>query len=176
MPILTNLTPPPDEVREMIYYHNGNIYWFPEYRKGRRTDRPIGNVDTDGYRRTTITVDGVTRSYKVHRLIYWLNTGEWPEVVDHKDRKKDNNLFENLKASTTLENNQNKGMQKNNTTGYKGVSFSKGYWYIKIGYNGKVFTKWGFKSAESAALARDIIVMLFHDENALTNQEALSPV
>ncbi|EFN5169669.1 HNH endonuclease [Escherichia coli] len=167
MAINLNTTPPPDVIREMIFYRDGELYWFPEYYKGRRTYRPIGNFDTDGYKRTTITIDGVTRSYKIHRLIYWLHTGEWPEVVDHFDRNKANNYISNLRPSTVTENNRNKGVQKNNSSGYTGIFFTKGSYNISIGFDGMMFRKAGFKTLESAIIARNVVISLFYPERDL---------
>ncbi|EDK1967278.1 hypothetical protein CH513_15460 [Salmonella enterica subsp. enterica serovar Infantis] len=169
MALQLNTTPPPDVIREMIFYSDGELFWFPEYYKGRRTRRPIGNVDSDGYKRTTITIDGVTRSYKIHRLIYWLEYNEWPEVVDHIDRNKENNQIDNLRPTTILKNNQNKGLQKNNTSGYTGVYFAKGSYNVSVGFEGSMFRKSGFKTLESAILARNVVITLFYPENSLLN-------
>jgi len=45
--------------------------------------------------------------------------------VDHIDRNTKNNMPNNLRIVTKSINNHNKKIQKNNTTGYKGVSYNK---------------------------------------------------
>lgn len=80
---------------------------------------------------------------KQHRIIHYLATGEWPEQVDHKDRDKENNRPDNLRSADNSLNQHNKGMQKNNTTGHKGVLYrSTGIpWVAAISIRGKRMSK-----------------------------------
>ena len=55
----------------------------------------------------------------------WM-TGEWPDaVIDHINGDKRDDRWTNLRLATPAENNANKGMQKNNTSGFKGVVWLK---------------------------------------------------
>lgn len=56
---------------------------------------------------------------------------------DHKDRNTLNNRKCNLRKATVIENNRNKSISKNNTSGIIGVSFNKesGMWHAQIGIN-----------------------------------------
>lgn len=66
------------------------------------------------------------RLYLAHRLGYLYVHGEFPsEKLDHIDRDKTNNRVQNLRPATHKQNSENKGIQANNTSGYKGVSWSK---------------------------------------------------
>ncbi|EBT2241100.1 hypothetical protein CJH86_05480 [Salmonella enterica] len=168
----TNLTPPPDEIKSMIYYHEGELYWFPDQQSkgGRKTDKPIGYVGSDGYKRTAITVNGVQRSYKVHRLIYWLISGEWVEMIDHIDRNKLNNLFSNLESTNVVENGRNRNVNHNSATGYIGVSKDRHNSYrifITIGGFRKEFS--GYKCKETAALARDVLARILYGDKTELN-------
>jgi HNH endonuclease len=60
------------------------------------------------------------------------------EQVDHIDGDGLNNRRSNLRLATVSMNQQNRSMQKNNTSGFKGVSFHKltGKWQASIGING----------------------------------------
>ncbi|WP_407903982.1 HNH endonuclease [Escherichia coli] len=160
--------PPPDEIRDLVIYRDGALYWNPERpERARRkpADQPIGTPDNHGYLRCSITVDGERRNYKVHRLIYWLEKHEWPEQVDHKNIQRLDNRIENLRAATCGENMLNMGASKTSKTGYRGVVECKNGTYgafFQIGAKHKVFT--GYKTKEAAALARDVLVHLFHGE------------
>lgn len=60
------------------------------------------------------------KSYKAHRVIWLMMTGEWPEQVDHIDQVKDNNCWANLRNVDNSLNNHNKPAMEN-STGFPGV-------------------------------------------------------
>lgn len=82
----------------------------------------------NGYITSTKYVRGSGRknqkneSIYLHRLIVGATN---KQVVDHKNRNKLDNRRSNLRVCTQKENMQNAGNLKNNTSGYKGVSWSK---------------------------------------------------
>ncbi|HEI4368094.1 TPA: HNH endonuclease [Salmonella enterica] len=164
---LAHPLPPPDELRSMIYYENGEVYWFPEYRKGSRTDKPLGCIRNHGYKATRIRVNGVYRDYLLHRLIFWLVKGYWPLFIDHIDRNKLNNNIENLRDVTRSENSINKSQP--NKTGFYGVHKCYNKYRLFINIDGKQQFLYGYETAEAAALARDILARLFHGEYATLN-------
>ena len=89
-----------------------------------------------------------------HRLI--LNPGpEWE--VDHRDGNGLNNIRSNLRKATRHQNGANRGMSRNNTSGYKGVSLVKasGKWYAAIQHNGKTFNLGLYVEKDDAARAYD---------------------
>ena len=49
-----------------------------------------------------------TRNVRRYHIIWWAGTGEWPkQELDHKNRNKVDDRFENLKLSTPQLNGQN---------------------------------------------------------------------
>src|SRR3569623_1263526 len=66
------------------------------------------------------------KSYLAHRLAWFWMTGVWPaNHIDHKNGKRHDNRWNNLRSATNAENLLNRGMNRNNTSGFKGVSFDK---------------------------------------------------
>ena len=46
-------------------------------------------------------------------------------MIDHIDENKSNNNVENLRWATNQDNQFNSGISKNNTSGFKGISYNK---------------------------------------------------
>lgn len=128
----------------------------------RRTNRRrwkagsiAGSKDKAGYIR--IVIDG--EQYYAHCLAWLYMTGVWPErKIDHKDLNKARNVWDNLRLATNVQNSVNKGLNRNNSTGAKGVvAYGKLYRaYIKhegrqihLGYYDKIED--ASKAYESAA-------------------------
>lgn len=76
-------------------------------------------------------------------------------LLDHKNGLVYDNRLENLRPTTPTGNSRNKKMQKNNTSGFRGVSFDKerGTWnaYIKDGPAKRKIGR--FKTPEAASAA-----------------------
>lgn len=75
----------------------------------------------------------------LHQVIFMFHHGFLPKCIDHIDGNSTNNLIENLRPSTQSQNIANSKLRKNNTTGFKGVSFRKdsNKWTAQIMVNGK---------------------------------------
>lgn len=78
--------------------------------------------------------------------------------TDHNNRNKLDNRRENLKLVTSFQNKINRGMNKNNTSGVKGVSFNKKYGKCEssIGFNYKKILLGYFDSLKLAIQARKL--------------------
>jgi hypothetical protein len=126
------------------------------YKKG---DVP-GSINEAGYLRVCLD----NKVYMAHRLIYLVMTGSWPVgVIDHIDGDPLNNKWENLRDVSKTVNGRNTKRQKNNTSGFRGVSWVKGRlkWqaYISTG-SGRVSLGL-FDMLEEAILARVEAEMLY---------------
>lgn len=81
-----------------------------------------GHKNGHGYLHAS--VDG--KLYKIHRLAFLYMTGSFPDAcVDHIDGDRVNNSWSNLRVVTVGENNKNRGIGSNNTTGFNGVYWDK---------------------------------------------------
>lgn len=93
------------------------------------------------------------RKVFAHRLAWLLQTGAWPETeIDHRDLDGSNNRWGNLRPATRAQNGANKGLQANNTTGFKGVFWHKGAqkFMSQIGVEGRIKYLGLFDTAEEA--------------------------
>tara|TARA_R110000868_G_scaffold282859_1_gene543141 strand:+ start:335 stop:802 length:468 start_codon:yes stop_codon:yes gene_type:complete len=93
--------------------------------------------------------------YYSHRLIYLWHHGVLPKLVEHIDRDKRNNKIENLREATWSQNLANRGKNKNNTSGFKGVMPNGKNWGARIQVNRKYIWLGTFGTAEEAAQAYD---------------------
>jgi len=89
--------------------------------------------------------------------------------VDHIDGDGLNCTDENMRFATNRQNSRNRGPQRNNKSGYKGVSFRKYSWGMSISSECKRIHKAGFPTAEAAAAAYDEKAIELFGEFAVTN-------
>lgn len=83
----------------------------------------FGHVE-NGVRRSVIcTIKDKT--YHMSRMILKHRGVIFKHEIDHKDRDQFNSQFENLRPATRSQNQMNRKVMSNNTTGYKGVCFDK---------------------------------------------------
>jgi len=98
-----------------------------------RTNKWLGHKTSEGYLRVKIA----GRFMQAHVLAWRIQTGAWPEqIIDHRDRDRSNNRWGNLRQATPLQNLGNRSLNKNNTSGYRGVSWSKARskWQARVGH------------------------------------------
>lgn len=101
--------------------------------------------------------------YLNHRLIYIIMAGGISECeqIDHRDGNGLNNSWENLRlVSGHEENSKNHRRQRNNTSGYTGVTWHYGSakWCARININKKRVTLGYFETPEQANKAREKVL------------------
>ena len=82
------------------------------------TGKEAGHVSAStGYRMVSVN----NQDYLAHRIIWLWQTGVEPDKVDHRDRNKANNKWDNLRLVTNSQNVCNSPKRLDNKTGFKGV-------------------------------------------------------
>ncbi len=103
-------------------------------------------------------IDNIQHNIRLHQAIISMSGQVVPEgyEIDHKNRNRLNNLEENLRVCTKLQNINNRTIQNNN--GYKGVSWNKYHkkWKALISINKKRIHLGYFDVKEDAAIAYNI--------------------
>lgn len=91
-----------------------------------------------------------------HRVIWLMMTGEWPNVIDHKNGDRTDNRWGNLRSVTTTVNSQNQTCRSDNATGIRGVTYKKDRkkFYAAIKVNKQHIHLGCFKTVEEAKAAR----------------------
>jgi len=113
-----------------------------------------------------IGIDG--KNYQASRIIYFMHHGvdPYPMEVDHEDRNSLNNNVDNLRLGSSVLQKQNRGMQSNNTSGVKGVSWYKraSKWVAYIEVDNKRKHLGLFMTIKEAAEARNAGVRKYFPE------------
>lgn len=113
--------------------------------------RSAGSINIKTGRLSNVSIAG--KAFAVHRIIWKLIYGyDSTKFIDHIDRNPLNNRLDNLREATAAENMHNRSINKNNSTGFKGVTYDKfkKKWCAKIYIN--CSAKWlgFFESPEKA--------------------------
>jgi hypothetical protein len=102
------------------------------------------------YAQRNVRASGRHTTQSLHTFL----TG-WP-LVDHINGDGLDNRRVNLREATRAENNRNRGLNRNNRSGYKGVAPTKsGRWSARIKAHGTDRSLGTFATAEAAARAYD---------------------
>ncbi|MBW4462496.1 MAG: HNH endonuclease [Nodosilinea sp. WJT8-NPBG4] len=110
---------------------------------------------------------------KLHRLIMERKLGRAlcaNEMVDHRSRITLDNTRNNLRLATQTSNEGNKGVRRDNSTGFKGVSLmANGKYKATITVSGKAKHLKCWPTAHEAALAYDRAALEYFGEFAFLN-------
>lgn len=126
-----------EHIRFACYtYQNGGL-WDTRY------NRIAGSLLSCGY----IIVSYGGQRMLTHRIIWELHYGPIPAglIIDHINGVRHDNRIENLRLATRAENSRNCTKHRDNTSGFKGVSWNKRQqkWECRI-YWGKRFLHLGY--------------------------------
>ena len=118
------------------------------------------------YARRSITVNGSRRQITLHKQL----TGF--KLTDHINENGLDCRRENLSDATVSQNNLNRGTRRDNTSGYKGVSWDRklSKWRSRITADRKKISVGYFPSPELAAIAYNQAAIKYHGEFAKLNE------
>ena len=114
--------PPTEFLRECFLYdpENGTFFWKhrPERHFGKPHIARVWNLqfagrpafvgrDKDGYARCEVRYGGRRVRVRASKVAYKLMTGEEHELLDHRNRVRTDNRFENLRPARPIDNSRN---------------------------------------------------------------------
>ena len=141
-------------LKELLNYNpETGIFRWKESRGCKESGSLAGNKNSYGY--IQIQID--RKLYNASRLAYLYIKGYLPEYeVDHEDRVRDNNKWENLRHVTQSCNARNTGLFRHNKSGITGVYWSKEdhRWVSQICIKNKTKRLGQYKNKTDAAQAR----------------------
>ena len=156
-------------LKTVLHYNpeTGIFVWL-EPGRGRKNDLSAGSLGGSGY--CLIQING--KRYYAHRLAFIYMTDQYPDEIDHINQTKDDNRWCNLRKCTTSQNHANISINKNNTSGYKGVCWHKWNkkWCAQIRINRKKYHIGYFACKHEAARAYNITAMDYFGDFAYLNK------
>ena len=155
---MTKSTQLPDleSVKEWFMYDSitGKITWTKDRWYNAKGGDEAGSIcTTTGYRRIRL---GKSKKLQAHRLAWFLHFGKdpYPYEIDHINGNRLDNRIANLRLVDKSQNQLNRPkLNKNNSTGYRGVYAYKNKWVAKIQIGGGFTCLGTYENKEDAASA-----------------------
>ena len=140
-----------------LFYNKVGVEWF-QHCKNPKLGCAVFNSKcagregfthlSQGYNRTTFR----GRLTLAHRVIWLWMTGEHAGEINHINRNRSDNRWENLESADRKNNMLNKSIYKSNTSGISGVVWNKQNkkWRVQIFRDGKFYNGGLFEDKEDA--------------------------
>jgi len=107
------------EFEGVLTYDDGKLIWIKDVNSRVKAGSFAGRLRPDGYYHVTYR----GKKYLLHRLVFFMHHGYWPDMVDHIDRDKSNNRIENLRDVSPYESAKNRYTFKNDL---EGINYLRG--------------------------------------------------
>jgi hypothetical protein len=145
-------------------YKDGKLLRKIVFNNRNKLHEEAGWLGVNGYRCVSI----LSKTYLVHRIIYFMFYNKFPKYVDHIDGDRLNNDIKNLREATNAQNNWNTGIRKNNTSGIKGVYWDTKYksWHAQCFVNSKNYFLGRYEDIDDAETAVKAFRTKHHGEFA----------
>ena len=162
--------PSHERLMELLDYNPGTglLEWrelppttrINRWRNARYANQPAGFLRKG---RLRLSIDG--KAYEASRVIWKLMTGDDPRLtIDHRDRDRMNNKWENLRLATNAQQQYNSSYS--NKTGFRGVHRSGAGFAARITVAGKKLYVGYFRTPDEAGQAAVEATRLHHGEFA----------
>ena len=137
----------------------GNFTWLVDRGSNKVKGKIAGSLK-EGY--INIMIDSLY--YRAHWLVWLYVYGRYPIEIDHKNRNKSDNSFDNLRETNRPKNAQNRNINPRNKTGCSGVYQDKrtGKYLASITVN-KVYYYLGFFSKKDDAIKARLLAEKEHN-------------
>ena len=102
----------------------GDLIWKEVASSVNNVIRATGTVAGslgNGYMMIQNYSNGKQYNYRAHRIVWFINYGEVPNILDHINGNRADNRLENLRPTTAALNLRNQKPRKNSRSKYKGV-------------------------------------------------------
>lgn len=125
-----------ERLKEKLHYCQESGIFTKICKKTGELTVPVKGKNTLGY----IAVGIDYHRYYAHRLVWLYMFGTMPKrTIDHINGNPSDNRLCNLRECSHADNQKNQKKPKNNTSGYKGVTFCRvtNKWKSQLKHNGK---------------------------------------
>ena len=144
-----------EELETLFRYDSetGTVTRLTDGTRHKKGDR-VSYINTKGY--LIAKIKGYP--YLLHRIIWVLAYGCWPKnEIDHINGVRTDNKLGNLREVTGAENQQNRRLSANNTSGCVGVTWNKKHnaWQAQIKANGEYMYLGSFSELDDAIAVRE---------------------
>lgn len=162
----------PEEARTFLAYkpREGIFVYTKKIRGGRAVGERAGSICHNKYRLICIN----QKRFYEHRLAWFWKYGVFPKgILDHVNGDPGDNRLCNLRLISYSHNSAwRKGLNKNNTSGFRGVIWIKraSLWHASIKVNRETHSLGCYKAPTLAARAYDAAAIKYFGNFAKTNR------
>lgn len=157
----------------ILYDPVTGIFTWKTARPKIRIGQKAGYLHHRGY----VNMEIYGKHYTAHRLAWFYMTGRWPaDQIDHKNRNRADNRFENLREANNGQQQANSTSQ--NKTGFRGVTYhprlKDNPYEAKIKKDGKVKSLGCYPTPQEAHAVYMTVAQEIHGEFLLPNHDAVA--